>query len=166
MSRSWLVRAFSVAGAMLIALPSHASAQESADAGRLAAVRGIDTGDYVRLQLESGPRVEGQLAVDNATSVTVSKDGVPVVEVPIPDIDGLWVRGRATGRGALIGGGVGLAAGVVFGLLIAEDFWALAENDGSTAGLALSTGAIGGVGGALLGGLIGFAIPRWSQRFP
>jgi hypothetical protein len=160
------VRAFTVASAVLLALPSHAGAQEPTDADRLAAVRGIDTGDYVRLQLESGPRVEGQLTVNNATSVTVSKDGVPVVEVPIPDIDGLWVRGRATGIGALIGGGVGLAAGVVFGLLIAEDFFDLAETDGSTAGFAFVTGAIGGAGGALLGGLIGFAITKWDQRFP
>ena len=164
MSRSWLARAFTVSGAVLLALPSYASAQAPADADRLAAVRGIDTGDYVRLQLESGPRVEGQLAVNDATSVTVFRDEVPVVEVLIPDIDGLWVRGRWTGIGALIGGGIGLVAGAVYGLLIGD--FICSEYDCSPAEVALTYGAIGGAGGVLLGGAIGFVIPKWSQRFP
>lgn len=165
MSRSSLVRAFTVASAMLIALPSHASTQESADAGRLAAVRGIDTGDYVRLQLESGPRVEGQLAVNNTTSVTVSKDGVPVVEVPIPDIDGLWVRGRATGIGALIGGGVGVVFGVVAGSTIQQINCGETDSCGDI-GPKLLGGTIFGAGGALVGAGIGWLIPKWDQRFP
>ena len=165
MSRSWLARAFTVSGAVLLALPSYASAQAPADADRLAAVRGIDTGDYVRLQLESGPRVEGQLAVNDATSVTVFKDEVPVVEVPIPDIDGLWVRGRATGIGALIGGGVGLVAGAVIGYGIDEINCGEDDSCGDMY-TELVFAAVVGAGGAMLGGLIGFAIPKWSQRFP
>jgi hypothetical protein len=165
MSRSWLAWAFTVAGAMLLALPSYASAQAPADADRLAAVRGIDTGDYVRLQTESGPRVEGQLAVNDATSVTVFRDEAPVVEVPIPDIDGLWVRGRRTGIGALIGGGIGIAFGVVAGHTIEQIHCGETDSCGEI-GSELLGGVVFGAGGALIGAGIGWLIPKWDQRFP
>ena len=85
-------------------MPSLTDAQVPAEPDRLAAVRGIDTGKYFRVDIAAGPRVEGNLAVNGDTSIAVFRDEVPVIEIPIPDIDRLWVRGRATWTGALTDG--------------------------------------------------------------
>ena len=85
--------------------------------------------------------------------------------VPLASVDSAWVRHRATGTGALIGGIAGGVAGAVFiGLLAAAACEYECNNVGLEGGLVGL--ALGGAGGALVGAAIGAAIPRWRLRFP
>lgn len=85
--------------------------------------------------------------------------------VPLASVDSAWVRHRATGTGALIGGIAGGVAGALFiGLLAAAACEYECENIGLEGGLVGL--ALGGAGGALVGAAIGAAIPRWRLRFP
>jgi hypothetical protein len=93
-------------------------------------------------------------------------------EVPIESVRTLWVRGRATGRGAKVGGiTVGILGGVALPLLVA---FACAVSEGGChndsseryVGAAVIGAAGGGAIGALVGAGVGAAFPKWHQRFP
>jgi hypothetical protein len=94
-----------VALALLVLAPAHAGAQAQ-DTGRVAAVLALRLGQQVRLDLTGNRRVEGRFALGSDTSLTLVRHDVPT-QVRLPDVERLWVRGRATGKGALIGAGVG-----------------------------------------------------------
>jgi hypothetical protein len=86
--------------------------------------------------------------------------------VPAADIDSLWVRGRATKTGALLGGLVGAVAGVGAGLFISQVICSTQDCGVDDAAPVLGLGAGGLAGGALVGALIGSAVPKWRLRFP
>jgi hypothetical protein len=94
-----------VALALLVLAPAPAGAQAQ-DTGRVAAVLALRLGQQVRLDLTGNRRVEGRFALGSDTSLTLVRHDVPT-QVRLPDVERLWVRGRATGKGALIGAGVG-----------------------------------------------------------
>ncbi len=82
------------------------------------------------------------------------------------DIDKLWVRGRATKTGAIIGGIVGLLAGVGYGLLLGEVICNNEDCNADTGTVVAALGLGGALAGAGGGALIGAAIPKWHLRFP
>jgi len=64
-------------------------------------------------------------------------------EMPLTSVQGLWVHGRGTGRGAKVGAiTLGIAGATLVGALA------------------------GGATGALVGAGIGAAFPMWHRRFP
>lgn len=154
---------------ILIALeaigPAAIAAQPAgSDTLRLRAALGaFEAGDPIRVSFERQTRLQGRLLAVGSDSLEISVDGVPA-GVSLDAIDAVWSRGRAVGRGALIGGLVGFALGAAYGLLIGEV--ACAE----TSCTRLETGAVGGLifgaAGTGAGALVGLAIPVWRQRFP
>jgi hypothetical protein len=82
--------------------------------------------------------------------------------VPATTIDTLWTRGSAVKTGAIVGALTGLALGVVAGATCNE--WG--EGDCPTDTAVLALGGIGLGGGALLGSLLGLAIPKWHRQYP
>ncbi len=82
------------------------------------------------------------------------------ITVSLSEIDTLWVRGRATKPGAIVGGLAGLALGVLYGAAIQQ----ACETDCTAAIPVLAVG--GAAAGALVGGVVGAAIPRWRRRLP
>lgn len=145
--------------------PVPASAQPAATrADRLAAaLEEFEIGDPIRVAFERQNRLHGRLLAVGRDSLELSVDGVPA-GVALGEIDGVWSRGNAVGKGALIGGLAGFALGATYGLLIGEI--ACAE----TSCTRLEVGAVGGLvvgaAGAGTGALIGLAIPVWKPRFP
>jgi hypothetical protein len=155
--------------AIRLALLTLAAVHQSADAqntARVAAVRTLTLGQYVRVDLSRDGRVEGQFVAVTDTTATLTRGGV-TTEVPLRDLERLWVRQRATGRGALIGAGLGLLVGVVGGLLISSVACEPVDGGNCTATeVAAVTGLVGGAGGVFIGAGVGFVIPVWRLRFP
>jgi hypothetical protein len=107
----------------------------------------------VRLGLR-GTRVTGRL-----------EEVAGLRSVSLAEVDSVWVRGRATKTGMLVGAVTGaIATGIFVGLVVS----AICEVDCDNAGLegGLVGFGIGAVGGALVGAAIGAAIPKWRLRFP
>lgn len=111
-----------------------------------------------------GARATGRLlALAGGTATLQSADAT--VSVPLAGVDSIWVRGRATKTGAIVGASVGAIGTAVFvGWLAAG----LCEVDCEGAGArgALVGFGLGAVGGGLVGAAIGAAIPKWRLRFP
>ncbi len=159
------LRRWSLWGTLLVLPAVEGSAQppDTARAERLAAVRSLQPGRLIRLIRMPGARVEGIVTATSDTMVTLQW-GDSVSHVPVVTIAAIDRRGRSTARGALWGGGIGLVAGVAYGLLIGEI--ACAETDCTRAEVAAVVGGLGAVSGAVVGAGIGFAIPRWRRVFP
>lgn len=109
-----------------------------------------------------GPkRVTGPLLSTDGDVLTLMPDGyVSSMRVPFPLIERLEVsRGhsRNTLRGFGLGAGIGAAAGLTLGLVARGGDDNPLDNYG-----AFETGAVGALGGATLGGLIGLAIGSLS----
>ena len=110
----------------------------------------VSKGDRVRVELESGRKIEGNWVSANADSITISRQ-----ETNVP-IDRSWIERlqrhegthRNWGKGAAIGG----ASGFLFGLL-AVVF--VGEVEDSDVPLVVVTSAVyGAAPGLLIGGLI------------
>jgi hypothetical protein len=117
----------------------------------------------VRLRTE-GTRVTGRLlALGRGTANLETSAGTR--QVNLGAVDSVWVRHRAIGTGALLGGIVGGISGALFlGAVVAAACESDCDNawlEGGLAGLGLGT-----AGGALVGAAIGAAIPKWRLRFP
>jgi len=126
----------------------------------------MKVGQHVRVDVSQIGRVEGRFLVANGTTLTLARDDVPI-QIRLPDIERLWVRGRATRKGAFIGAGVGVLVGIVGGLLISSVACEPIDGGDCTAAeVAAVTGLLGGAGGAVVGAAVGFAIPTWRLRFP
>lgn len=93
-------------------------------------------------------------------------------EIPLTLVRGLWVRGRATRhgakQGAIILGTLGAIAGPIsVGLnRVREGGSDTAPQVGDYLEAALIGGAVGLIGGALVGGGVGALFHRWNRRFP
>ncbi|HEY7768202.1 hypothetical protein [Longimicrobium sp.] len=87
--------------------------------------------------------------------------------IELVQIDTVWLRRRATGRGAAIGA---VGGGVVLGLLGLAAGHGLCEQPngcGSEPYQIAAVAALTGVlGGTLTGGFIGYNVTAWSRRYP
>ncbi len=123
----------------------------------MVAAQALKVGQQVRLDVTRVGRVEGRFVLSSDTSVTLVQHELPT-EVRLADVERLWVRGRATGTGALLGAGVGLLTGALYGLLVGEGVCGI-DADCTSAELAAAFGVVFGAGGAALGAGVGFVIP-------
>ncbi len=156
-----------VAMTMAGVLPRQAGGQQPSDsaARRDAVVQSLNPGQRIRIRAAALPLLEGSFVRRENSTLLLRQDTVPA-RIRIPEIERLWVRGRATKTGAIIGGAVGLAAGLAYGYLIGEvicDDPDCQANDAAAIG---GLGAAGLISGALVGGAVGAAIPKWRLRFP
>ena len=116
---------------------------------------------YVRLHVRGGRHFEGRFAF-YVVAPAGSQLSVADTLIPAETVDSLWVRGRATKTGAIVGAVVVGAPAAVFWTAVCS---VILEHDcdewGVVAGL---TAASAGVG-ALVGAGIGTAFPRWHLRY-
>ncbi len=77
-------------------------------------------------------------------------------------ITGLWVPGRATKAGAIVGAVAGAVAGGFLGLVVAG---VCDANCPSQATGMLVGGGLGAVSGLGLGAIVGAAIPKWRRIY-
>lgn len=152
---------------VLIGWPSVVAGQDSTavEHAREAAIRTLEAGQRLRVHAPPDRRLEGVFAVVDRGHLFLTGDSA-LAKVAVGDIDRLWVRGRATGTGALVGGVAGTAIGVAYGFLIGEVVCDNIDCRADTAEVVLLLGLGGGAAGGLAGALTGLAIPKWHQRFP
>ena len=117
----------------------------------------------VRVQAERLGRLQGQVVSITGTDVVLRTGDGTEQPVPFASINTAWVRKRHTWLGAAIGGAVGVAGGVFF----AELAKGLCEYDCTHGiGVDILGGLLVGAGGAVVGGIVGSAFPRWVRVFP
>jgi hypothetical protein len=134
-------------------------------AGPLAAQRSdhfgrLESGQTVRVRTVGGSRFATRLGWGATDSLLFAS-----AEVPFPPerVDSLWVRGRATVTGLIVGAAI--ATPITFGLM-AWTCELVSEGTGCdqydvVALLALGGGAAGG----LVGAAIGTFVPKWRLRY-
>lgn len=115
---------------------------------------------YVRLQLPEYGRIQGTVGLRSGSELTLQVDAENR-KISLGAVDTLWVRGRRTTTGALIGAILGAGGGAFLGA-IADG---LCESDCNGNGV-LVVGLLGAGAGAVVGGVVGTAIPRWRRIFP
>src|SRR5712692_2733727 len=160
--------AVSVAGLVTIA-SALAQAQEPdtlspAQRAGVALAR-LGAGQRVRIRGSGVGRVQGWVVRSSSNLVTLHTDG-STLDVPAPDVDSLWVRGRGhAGTGALVGaaaGGIGLGVALTVALSGPRG-----PCDGGCGAAPFFGGLlVGGAGGALVGALIGTGVSKWQLRVP
>lgn len=143
-----------------------AAGQDSAavQKNRQAAIQALHFGRRIRVATPSG-EFQGTFTGADAGRLWITRESA-VTAVGLADIDGLWVRGRATKTGALVGTLAGAAIGVAVGLFIGEVVCNSPDCQANTAQVVVVLGLGGGGAGGLVGTIIGLGIPRWHQRFP
>jgi hypothetical protein len=145
----------------LLGTPAGLAAQQSL--ARDTAISRLKTGQQIRLSAAGSGRLTGRAGVAMADTLDLAQDDA-VRRIPVPAIDTLWTRGRATTTGLIVGGITGAVLGGMAGALGS----ALCEYDCSND----DTGAVlagGVIGAALVGGLgavVGSAIPKWKRQYP
>ncbi len=109
-------------------------------------------GDRVRLELESGRKVEGNWVSANADSITIARQDSDV------QIDRDWVervqRYEGTHRNWGRGAAVGAASGFLFGTALAVLAGGELEDNGEVAYVVVGFTLLGAAPGFLIGGLI------------
>jgi hypothetical protein len=122
-----------------------------------AAINALRDSQWVRLAVPDNGRREGQLLERSSELVVLSAEPQPLRATTI---DTLWTRGSAVKTGAFVGALTGLALGVGLGLVGGggEEF--------STGLVAVALGGFGLGAGAVLGTVIGLAIPKWHRQYP
>lgn len=121
-------------------------------------VQGLRPGQMIRVKTVQAGRVEARLLTLDGNTLRVQRENSP--DIPVANIDSLWVQGHATGTGAIVGG---LAGGLVFGVLIAG----ACAHGADCSGVEVPAMTAGGVVvGALVGALLGSGVPRWKLRYP
>src|SRR6266496_4653897 len=86
--------------------PPALSAQDSLEA----VLHGLRPGQMIRVKTVPQGRMEGRLLMLQDNTLRLQRWGSP--DVPVANIDSLWVRGHALATGAIVGG---VAGGLVLG---------------------------------------------------
>jgi hypothetical protein len=147
--------------ALLVGLVPGVSAQETARGGLdSASVLLLKPDRFVRIQVPDLGRVQGRVGGLTGSDLVLQDEGNSR-RVQLAAVDTLWIRGRATKTGAIIGAVLGIGAGVFLGAL-GEALCEYDCNHNYVLSGALIVGAMGGAAGAV----IGTAIPRWRRVFP
>jgi len=114
----------------------------------------------VRIESRDGRRVQGRFDGLSPTSIRVSFDGTGE-SVDLDRLTAVWVRGRHTKAGAIVGGVGGLGLGLFVGYVAN----ALCETDDCGRAYLLAP-ALFIPAGALVGAAVGAAIPNWRRIIP
>ena len=119
----------------------------------------------VRLGTEGWHRLagtgSGMSADGGRVYVREGSGGSSLTEVALGDVRELQVaRGSNAGKGAFIGGGIGLGLSIVAVIALSGDEWTTPSAGQAVAGMLLNTAA-----GAGIGALIGSASTRWRTVY-
>lgn len=123
----------------------------------------LKSDSYLRVAIVGDGTIAGRLSDRGAGSFSLAMDSGSRT-LGLEQVEALWVRGRATRTGAMVGGIVGVVSGVLFGLWVEKTFCDCV--DPNYAGAAAKGGVIFGAAGLALGAVIGTAIPKWHQKYP
>jgi hypothetical protein len=122
----------------------------------------VTPGAQVRIEDRGGRVLEGRYVATTDGNVVLDE---PATRIPAASIRKVWIRGRAVRTGATIGGLVVGVSGAVLGVFAAGF---CESNCGDS--LAYEAGLYGfGVGaamGALTGGVVAAAFPKWHRLDP
>jgi len=127
----------------------------------------VTEGRLIRLYLTDGRVVAAVYLAADADSVTLVQGGSDTVRVArtyISRIEAFVRLPNRTANATMIGGGIGLVAGLAIGSASCEDDWVMSSGE-CTAYTAFGVAAVG----ALLGMMVGTAMPtqRWQPAvFP
>ena len=150
---------------LMFVLPSEGSAQ--AVPTRKSSVEALEAGQRVRVRAADALSIEGVfLGVEGQDMLLSTTGAEQALRVPVDRLEALWVRKRATRKGAFIGAITGGAVGVGFGLFIGEVLCNDADCEANTLGAAALVGAFGAGAGAAGGALIGYLVQGWSAVWP
>jgi hypothetical protein len=129
-------------------------------AQRLGEFGRLEPGQTVRIKTVGGSRFSTRLGGGATDSVRFAHALIPFAP---EGVDTLWVRGHATVTGAIVGAAI--AAPITFGLMA----WTcefVSEGSGCDQyGLVTLLALGGGAAGALVGGAIGYLVPKWRLRY-
>jgi hypothetical protein len=115
----------------------------------------------LRIESQDGRRVQGRFEGLSQTSIRVSFDGSGE-SVDLDRLTAVWVRGRQTKTGAIIGG----VAGIGLGLFVGYIANSLCDTDDCPGEAYVLAPALFIPAGALVGGAVGAAIPHWRRIIP
>lgn len=129
-------------------------------AGRLGR---LDSSSVVRVRLPEGRSLTGRFVGIGDGRLGVRAESGRIDTLSLGDVGTVAVRGRHTKTGAIVGGTVGLAAGILAGWFVGAlcDAAVCDRVQPFLATIPLFAG-----GGTLLGAAIGSAVPKWSLVFP
>ena len=131
-------------------------------------LRSLKPGSLILVHTQSLGKFVGRYQSSTTDSLLITND-MGESGVPIAAIDAIWVRGRATWKGAKIGGIVGGAAGTILGILVAVDCAkGVVSVGGGSGGCPLAIpvlGVVGAAAGGLVGAGLGTAFPKWHRRY-
>ncbi len=158
---------------LAIFLPMSGIARPSApekDEGqkRSEAIARLKPGALVRIHAQSLGEIVGKYRSSNTDSLFISED-MGQRGVPIASIHALWVRGRATKFGAIIGGAgvaaIGLGLVIYVAVVVESSPSEPKFCSGGACGYALLAFGGGIAGGALVGAGLGTAFTKWHRRY-
>jgi len=138
------------------------------------ALQDLGVGDRIRVTSSEGAPLKGAFQQMGPQGLTLLRSKDTPFTIPVQSIQALEVAaGRKRGKAALIGGGIGLVAGVILGGLTSGDCvgdcddpynvggGGLAEANATAEGAMLGGLALGGIGAAV--GALFFAPERWVK---
>ncbi len=123
----------------------------------------LQAGQMVRARTVDGRRIEARLSAIDRDPLTLRLLGHEA-PLPVASIDSLWVRGRATKTGAIVGALAGVPLVAIYaGVSCTSDV--LVYHGFCAAGPIILAGLAGAAGGALIGTAVGAAIPKWRLAY-
>jgi len=163
-------------------LSDRAAVTKVQDTGRVVLIHSLLLAFAAAAQAGSPPAGQGPVNRDSVWAAALARlsprstirvhrigdgriEGSLPMEFPVATLDSLWVRGNSAKTGAIIGGISLAVAGAAYGAFANEV--GCQDDGGDPCPEAIPLlGLAGAASGALLGALIGSAIPRWHLRVP
>lgn len=129
------------------------------------AVQALDSGSLLRIRT---PRLtsRGNLAGSSDNALVLSTSSGTLSPIRYDTIEEIWKQGNYAKRGAIIGGATGAALLTSFGLILVNGL--CEQSDGCSDDyptVVLYGIGIGGGGGALIGGGLGYLAKRWIKVY-
>ena len=163
------MKLFRITALLLAALAwgTPARAQSADTSAAATALRPLCPGAEVRLAFAPADTVQGYCGRVEDGRLLV-RWGVDEWQVPLAQVEGVWVRRRAAGGGASRGAVIGGILMAVAGGVIVNSMCESPSGCGATGSLigAAVGGVLGALGGAGIGGMAGAAAAGWDRRYP
>ena len=155
-----VVRYFPFIALLAATLVSPLPAQETGAGLDSATIVLLKPDRFVRLRVPELGRVQGHVGFRTSTEMVLQMERENRT-ISLGAIDTLWVRGRRTKTGAIIGALLGLGGGIALGAVVE----ALCEYD-CDGNFVVGGAVFGAAAGGVTGAFIGAAIPRWRRVYP
>jgi cyanophycinase-like exopeptidase len=150
---------------LTVATPAYAVQATAIDSRLVVALQELPSNAQVRLNTNAGAVLFGGMEDLRPDSI-VLVGAADRFSVPLASVTELSKRQRAWRRGALIGGTVGAAAGLLMGFILPEAVCdAGSDCDVDRWKLAIGFGLGGGLGGAAEGALVGSLFSHWHTVY-